>query len=53
MISKIPNDTWVINNHDIERGLPKEGVANGQSAYNMDTGDLIMFDKEDNEWKTQ
>ena len=53
MISKIPDETWAVNNHNIEKGLPKEGVANGQSAINVDTGDLIIFDKEDNEWKTQ
>lgn len=50
MISDMPKETWVFNDTDT---LPTDGTKNGQSAYNMDTQQAFMYDKEEGVWKEQ
>ena len=48
MISMMPEKVLVYNEGD---ELPVEGVLNGQPAYNLDTGETKVFNKEKREWK--
>ena len=47
MISAMPKKTLVFNDGD---ELPVEGILNGQPALNLDTGDILVFNKEKREW---
>lgn len=48
MISIMPEKPIVFNEGD---ELPVEGVLNGQPALNLDTGAVVVFNKEKREWK--
>ncbi|MBO5253510.1 MAG: hypothetical protein J6C51_06180 [Clostridia bacterium] len=48
MISIIPEKTWAYNDADM---LPTEGVPDGQTALNKDTGALVIFDLPSKAWK--
>ena len=47
MISIMPKKVLVFNEGD---ELPVDGVLNGQPAFNLDTGDTFVFNKEKREW---
>ena len=49
MIDIMPERSLVFNEGD---ELPVEGVQNGQPALNLDTGEVVVFNKEKREWKT-
>jgi hypothetical protein len=48
MIGEIRKETWMYNNTD---ELPVECVPNWQPAYNVDTGETVVFDAEEKKWK--
>lgn len=49
MISNIPEKTLCYNEGDV---LPVEGIENGKFAFNLDTGEIKVFNLVKKEWKT-
>jgi len=44
----IPRDTWAINSTETK---PTEGVQDGQTLIEKDTGNTFIFDLETKTWK--